>query len=474
MSAQYEDVKWGDDDFGSAGGTVTYAFADPRDPTDYSYTAELDSYYQQVVTYCLAEWSSYADIDFLYTTDVANADIVFGWDTIDGASGTLAETTYTYTRDGVLVEAEIRFDTAEQWAATTAETSGSEISFEAVALHEIGHALGLDHATSTDSIMYAYYGYELDLTPTDINAIEALYGAQDSAFSAFTGWSFDGGGREYGYYQTGELHYGWHYDYGWDFGDYMTSAGWEHGWYLHQGVELGWYGVGGWAYGWHYDYGGWGWGTNTGSAGGSVYGYEYGWWTPTAFTGWSFDGGGWEYGYYQTGGMHYGWHYDYGWDFGDYMTSSGWAHGWFLHEGRELGWYGTGSRAYGWHYDYGGWGWGSNLGSSDGGIYGYEYGWWTPSWYSGWSRDYGGYEYGYYQTGGWTVGWHTESSWEYGYYETSSGWQYGWYIHQGDEYGWYAYGSWAYGWHYDYGGWGYGENLGAWSGGFYGYEYGLG
>ena len=58
-----------------------------------------------------------------------------------------------------------------------------------VAVHEIGHALGLAH--SLDSLANMYYSYQgktLGLAPDDVNGIQALYGARtaDTPNNSFT------------------------------------------------------------------------------------------------------------------------------------------------------------------------------------------------------------------------------------------------------------------------------------------------
>ena len=46
-----------------------------------------------------------------------------------------------------------------------------------MALHEIGHALGLKHSQKKESVMYARYSRSRDkLTQDDVEGIRALYG----------------------------------------------------------------------------------------------------------------------------------------------------------------------------------------------------------------------------------------------------------------------------------------------------------
>lgn len=117
-------------------------------------------------------WEAVAHIDLVETTDTNAVDIRIGYEAIDGRNGTLAQTVYWYARD-TLIEAFIGFDTAEPWVSGAAAQG---IAFYNVALHEIGHALGLGH-DDHGGVMEPYYSAAArTLTADDIAGIVALYG----------------------------------------------------------------------------------------------------------------------------------------------------------------------------------------------------------------------------------------------------------------------------------------------------------
>lgn len=175
--ATYSGFKWGGATAPSAGGVVTWSFATLAGQS-YSFTsAIMQQAYRDAITAAFNLWESVANIDFQYAaTDAKSNDIRLGWDTIDGASGTVGQAiTYFAPRTGYDANAfsEIRFDTAENWAVGS-DTSG--IDFFAVAVHEIGHTLGLEHSADYASIMYPTVGAET-LSANDIANIRGLYGA---------------------------------------------------------------------------------------------------------------------------------------------------------------------------------------------------------------------------------------------------------------------------------------------------------
>ena len=152
-----EGAKWGSPELGTAGGTVTWA-------VDNSISqAELQS-----INAAFAEWSEVANIQFQQVSSTAASDIDFSNSALDGAGNVLGVTGFNYSR-GQLQSADIKFDSGDN-------LSGSEFSL--VAIHEIGHAIGLGHFNGDDAVMNSTANFDLTgLEQSDIDGIVALYGA---------------------------------------------------------------------------------------------------------------------------------------------------------------------------------------------------------------------------------------------------------------------------------------------------------
>lgn len=76
---------------------------------------------------------------------------------------------------------------AGRWYAGPLESAptGGWIDLETVLLHELGHALGLDHSATTDAVMYAaYLGVRRALRLDDVYGVTILYPAPEPAPSA--------------------------------------------------------------------------------------------------------------------------------------------------------------------------------------------------------------------------------------------------------------------------------------------------
>jgi acylphosphatase/peptidoglycan hydrolase-like protein with peptidoglycan-binding domain len=128
-------------------------------------------------------WAAVTPLNFTETTGAA--DIRVSWqagnhgdgnaNAFDGPSGILAHCFYPPPNGGDIA-GDCHFDEAETWSVNSPP---SGIDLPTVALHELGHGLGLDHSADTSAVMYAFYGGpRRELTADDIQGIQSIYGAR--------------------------------------------------------------------------------------------------------------------------------------------------------------------------------------------------------------------------------------------------------------------------------------------------------
>ncbi|KAK7309528.1 hypothetical protein RJT34_06329 [Clitoria ternatea] len=160
---------------------LTYAF-DPENG--------LDDKTKRVFASAFARWSEVTTINFRETASYGDADIKIGFysgdhgdgEPFDGVLGTLAHA-FSPTNG------RFHLDKAEDWVATgdvTEAALSNAVDLESVAVHEIGHLLGLGHSSVEEAIMYPTISSrtrKVQLAGDDIDGIQQLYGSNPN----FTG-----------------------------------------------------------------------------------------------------------------------------------------------------------------------------------------------------------------------------------------------------------------------------------------------
>ena len=162
-----------------AGATVTWSMATANYAADYIQFDGFitDAQFISVIRAAFDAWEQVTNIDFVVVSDSSNVDIRLGFGDIDGSSGTLGVAYYSWNGSNELTQSFIEFDSGENWNLNIGST-GPGISAYVVALHEIGHAIGIGHSDDSGAVMAAFLNGALTgLTQDDIDAAQAIYGS---------------------------------------------------------------------------------------------------------------------------------------------------------------------------------------------------------------------------------------------------------------------------------------------------------
>ena len=149
---------------------------------------------EQAIETALDAWSSVANIKFTQTDQPGLKDSLdFSFSSIDGVSRTLAQSYYPDDVNSSRLAGDVQFDSAENWEVGNSEGSQA-FDLTYVAVHEIGHALGLDHSNESGSVMDDYATTNTvftGLSDSDIAEILELYAAASTDDSSSDSSSSD-------------------------------------------------------------------------------------------------------------------------------------------------------------------------------------------------------------------------------------------------------------------------------------------
>lgn len=157
--------------------TLTYAYSQD-DLISYLSLHDIKGAFERAFT----KWASVIPVKFVETQEAGVADITIGFyngdhgdgEPFDGVLGVLA---HAFSPEN----GRFHLDAAERWTIDFEhEDSNVAVDLESVALHEIGHLLGLAHSNVKESVMYPSLKpreKKLNLKFDDIEGVQYLYGS---------------------------------------------------------------------------------------------------------------------------------------------------------------------------------------------------------------------------------------------------------------------------------------------------------
>ncbi|XP_026436763.1 metalloendoproteinase 4-MMP-like [Papaver somniferum] len=157
---------------------MLYYARSPNHTIDYIKASEI----RAALKRAFSTWSSAINVNFTETQDYENANITIGFYYGDHGDGyPFDNTTVLAHATGPGRGAEFHFNAAFTFAVDfNSEKSDTAYDLESVAVHEIGHILGLDHSSVPEAIMWPH-GFprtiKVKLSLDDVYGAQLIYGS---------------------------------------------------------------------------------------------------------------------------------------------------------------------------------------------------------------------------------------------------------------------------------------------------------
>ena len=161
---------------------VTWSFANSPGSPAAPFSGYVQTKYQTAIERAIQTWSSASGLEFKQVPDSPGADIRIGWGSFaTHTSGVIGATFLQASNETIQQGVIIRLENPAQdriFSYPEGEMTyrGENVQLYQLALHEIGHALGLADTSDPNSVMFANLGStNRSLDTTDIRNISTLY-----------------------------------------------------------------------------------------------------------------------------------------------------------------------------------------------------------------------------------------------------------------------------------------------------------